>query len=72
MALHDDGEGESEELSRAREVKATLEIVLSAGEGESDSMFALLPPVTMEQCFHQSSASLTLPSLARLSTLADC
>lgn len=34
LAMQEDGEGENEELSRAREVKATLEIVLSAGEGE--------------------------------------
>lgn len=49
LALQEEGEGESEELSRAREVKATLEIVLSAGEGESGLMFALLPRDAMAQ-----------------------
>ncbi|BGP32884.1 hypothetical protein JCM10296v2_004669 [Rhodotorula toruloides] len=71
LALQDDGEGESEELSRAREVKATLEIVLSAGE---DSR---LPPIveTLEgvlQNYHRLSL---LPSalhvLDTLIRLAD-
>ncbi|GEM07958.1 hypothetical protein Rt10032_c04g1975 [Rhodotorula toruloides] len=61
LSLQEEGEGESEELSRAREVKATLEIVLSAGE---DSR---LPPIveTLEAILHNYLRLSLLPSALR-------
>ncbi|BGP00272.1 Anaphase-promoting complex subunit 5 [Rhodotorula toruloides] len=71
LALHDNGEGESEELSRAREVKATLEIVLSAGEDSRLSPIVEALEAVLQNYLRLSLLPSALRVLDTLIRLAD-